>query len=313
MEYAIKTENLTKKFGEFTAVDNINLKVERGEIFGFLGPNGAGKTTMMRMLCTLIRPTSGTATIDGFDLMKEPNKIREKIGLVSDKMIMYDRMTGWENIVFFARLHHLPEDIIKERAEKLLRALGMWEWRNEQIQNYSTGMRQRINVARALVNEPEILFLDEPLLGLDPQTSRVIRKFIKDLSRKGITVVLTTHVMEEMDKLCHRVGIMDHGKLINVETPDGLKRKIEKENVYDIWFREEVSPNFLYSIDAISRIEKMNGYIRVHGNSDMLDEVVRNCLKNGCHIQKIKPVEPTIEDVFITLTGDKIRDKIKRR
>ncbi|HHF56085.1 MAG TPA: ATP-binding cassette domain-containing protein [Thermoplasmatales archaeon] len=312
MEYAVKTENLTKKFGEFTAVDGISLKVERGEVFGFLGPNGAGKTTTMRMLCTLTRPTSGTAIIAGFDLMKEPNKVREKIGLVSDKMIMYDRMTGWENIVFFARLHHLPEDIIKERTEKLLRALGMWEWRDEQIQNYSTGMRQRINVARALVNEPEILFLDEPLLGLDPQTSRVIREFIKDLSRKGITIILTTHVMEEVDKLCHRVGIIDHGKLINVETPDGLRRKIEKEDVYDIWFREEALPNFLHSIDAISRIEKMNGHIRIHGNSDMLDEVVRNCVKNGCHIQKMKPVEPTIEDVFIALTGDKIRDKIKR-
>ncbi len=312
MEYAVKTENLTKKFGEFTAVDDINLKVERGEIFGFLGPNGAGKTTTMRMLCTLTRPTSGTATIAGFDLMKEPNKVRGKIGLVSDKMIMYDRMTGWENIVFFARLHHLPEDVIKERTEKLLRALGMWEWRDEQIQNYSTGMRQRINVARALVNEPEILFLDEPLLGLDPQTSRVIRGFIKDLCKKGITIIFTTHVMEEVDKLCHRVGIIDHGKLIDVNTPDGLRRKIQKEEIYDIWFKESISSAIFSSIESISKIKEMNGFMRIHGNSSVLDDIIHLCAKKNYHIQKVKPVEPTIEEVFITLTGKEIRDKIKR-
>ena len=311
MEYAIRTHDLTKKFGKFTAVDRINMEIKKGEIFGLLGPNGAGKTTIMRMLCTLTRPTSGTATIAGFDLIKESNRIRGKIGLVSDKMIMYDRMTGWENIVFFAKLHHLSEDVIKERAEKLLRALGMWEWRNQQIQYYSTGMRQRINVARALINEPEILFLDEPLLGLDPQTCRVIRNFIKDLNKKEITMILTTHVMEEVEKLCHRVGIIDHGKLIDVDTPEDLKKKIQKEDIYDIWFKEDIPSNFFSLIDGISKIEKRNGFMRVYGNSDVLSDVIHFCAKKNYHIKKIKPVEPTIEDVFITLTGKKIRDKIR--
>jgi len=226
----IEVKNLTRKFKELTAVDNISFYVAEGEVFGFLGPNGAGKSTTIKMLCTLLQPTSGSGRVAGHDIVKEPARVREHIGLVAEKIILYDRLTALENLMFFGSLYHLPKKEIKVRAMKWLKALEMDRWADKLTGTFSTGMKQRVNIARAHLTEPEVMFLDEPTLGLDPQTSRSIRDFIQDLHEHGVTVILTTHIMPEADELSDTVAIIDRGKIIAIDTPKNLKLSLNKEN-----------------------------------------------------------------------------------
>lgn len=230
MENIIEVKNIVKKFGDFTAVDGISFYVKKGEVFGFLGPNGAGKSTTIKMLCTLLRPTAGVGRVAEHDIVKEPALVREHIGLVAEKIILYDRLTALENLMFFGSLYHLPKKEIKARAMKWLTTLEMDKWADKLAGTFSTGMKQRVNIARALLTEPEVMFLDEPTLGLDPQTSRSIRDFVKDLHEHGVTVILTTHIMPEADELSDTVAVIDHGKIIAVDTPNNLKASINKEN-----------------------------------------------------------------------------------
>ncbi len=237
-QFVIETFELTKKFGKFTAVDNINLKVKKGEVFGFLGPNGAGKSTTIRMLTTLLTPTEGTAKVAGYDVIKQPDKVRANIGLVAEKVILYNRLTAYENLRFFGRLYGLDDKTIKERAEKWLSRLHMLEWIDSQVIKFSTGMKQRVNIARALLTEPNILFLDEPTLGLDPQTRNLIRKFIAELKDHGVTVVLTTHDMLDAELLCDRIGIIDHGRIVaegNVQELKSYIKDKENPNLEDVY------------------------------------------------------------------------------
>jgi len=224
----IEVKNLTKKFKEFTAVDSISFDVKKGEVFGFLGPNGAGKSTTIRILATLTRPTSGEATVAGHNVLNEPHKVREHIGLVAEKLILYDRLTALENLMFFGSMYHLPKKEAKERAQKWLKILEMDKWTDKLAGTFSTGMKQRVNIARALLTEPEVMFLDEPTLGLDPQTSRSIRDFIKDLHARGVTVILTTHIMPEADELSDVIAVIDHGRIIALDTSANLKASINK-------------------------------------------------------------------------------------
>lgn len=239
-ESIIKTENLTKMFGKFTAVDSITMDVKKGEIFGFLGPNGAGKSTTIRMLTTLLTPTSGKATVSGNDIRSGQDRVRAKIGLVAEKIILYDYLTAMENVLFFGRLNHMPTSLIVQRAEKWIDRLGMTEWKNSLVSTYSTGMKQRINIVRALLTEPEILFLDEPTLGLDPQTTYMIRSFIQELNSRGTTIILTTHDMVEAEALSSRVAIIDHGKIVAMDTVSQLKKlvtDIEKPSLGDVFLQ----------------------------------------------------------------------------
>ena len=223
----IKVQNLTKMFGKFTAVDNISFDVKKGEIFGLLGPNGAGKSTTLRVLSTLARPTKGTASIGGFDIVKDDTEVRKLIGIVSEKMIMYNRLTAKENLWFFGSLFNIPKDVLTKRIDELLELVELGKWKNAQVGTFSTGMRQRMNVVRALLNLPQVLFLDEPTLGLDPQSSVEIREFIKKLNREnGTTVVITTHMMVDADLLCDRIAIVDHGKIVALDTSTNFKKTI---------------------------------------------------------------------------------------
>lgn len=225
----IEVTNLTKEFNGFKAVDSITFTVGKGEIFGFLGPNGAGKSTTIKMLCTLTRPTAGDAVLAGHDVVRQPSLVREHIGLVAEKIILYDRLTAFENLKFFGHLYHLPKKVIIERANKWLQKLSMEKWKDKLVGTFSTGMKQRVNIARALLTEPEILFLDEPTLGLDPQTSRSIINFIKELHQQGVTIILTTHIMPEAEELSDKIAIIDQGKIITLDTPANLKSRIKKE------------------------------------------------------------------------------------
>lgn len=220
---AIRAEGLTKSFGEFTAVDHVSFHVGEGEIFGLLGPNGAGKTTIINMLCTLMLPTEGTAEVGGFDMVREADEVRKRIGVVMEKLIMYDRLTPIENLKVFGKLYDIPSRELNGRIEELLRIVDLWDWRKSRVGNFSSGMRQRLNVVRALVHNPTVLLLDEPTIGLDPATAHNIRDLIARLNRDGNTILLTTHYMDEADKLSDRVGIIDRGRIIALDTPENLK------------------------------------------------------------------------------------------
>jgi ABC-2 type transport system ATP-binding protein len=226
-ESLIVVRNLTKAFGDFVAVDSISFDMKKGEIFGLLGPNGAGKTTVIRMLSTLTRPTKGTATVGGYDIVKQDNEVRKLIGIVSEKMIMYNRLTARENLWFFGALFGMPRDELNKRIDQLLELVQLAKWRNSQVGTFSTGMRQRMNIIRALLNMPQVLFLDEPTLGLDPQSTVEIREFIRKLNQENnTTILITTHMMGEADLLCDRIGIIDRGKIVALDTSTNLKKTL---------------------------------------------------------------------------------------
>jgi daunorubicin resistance ABC transporter ATP-binding subunit len=235
---AVQAEKLTKKFGDFSAVDQVSFSVMDGEVFGFLGPNGAGKTTTINMLCTLMQPTEGKATIGGYDVVREADEVRKKIGVVTEKLIMYDQLTALENLKVFGKLYDVPDQELNRRAEELVKLIDLWDWRNSKVGSFSSGMRQRLNFARALIHNPKILFLDEPTVGLDPATARNIREIIAKFNRDGCTIILTTHQMEVADQLSHRISIIDNGKIIALDTPENLKAKVGPEATLEDVFIE---------------------------------------------------------------------------
>jgi len=239
-ENIIEVKNLVKKFGRFAAVDDITFNVKKGEIFGFLGPNGAGKSTTIRILTTLSLPTAGDAKVAGYDVVREQDQVRRHLGLVAEKVILYNHLTADENLDFFGSLYHLPRKLIRQRAEKWLPRLHMMEWRDHQVGTFSTGMKQRINIIRALLTEPDVLFLDEPTLGLDPQTTNVIQSFLRELNDQGVTIVLSTHDMGEAEALSDRVAIIDHGKIAALDTVVELKKLVpgvENPTMQDIFLK----------------------------------------------------------------------------
>ncbi|MBU0623704.1 MAG: ABC transporter ATP-binding protein [Candidatus Thermoplasmatota archaeon] len=314
-DVAISTTNLTKKFGDFTAVDHVSFEVKKAEIFGLLGPNGAGKSTAIRMLSTLSLPTEGSAKVAGFDIRKEDGKVREHIGLVSEKMIMYDELTARENLKLFGKLYDIPNDVLNKRIDKLLTFVRMEKWADHRIDTFSTGMKQRINVIRALVNQPEILFLDEPTLGLDPQSTAEIRELVRRINIENrTTMVLTTHMMGEADMLCDRIGIMDHGKIVALDTSANLKRSISGNDT--TMFEFEI-PNLdasilssvesLKSVSSVVRDDATHIKVRSIGN-DSFDILVDALRKNGAQIRTVKNLESTLEDVFLHITGHEVRD-----
>jgi len=311
----IEVDKLTRKFKDLVAVDHISFKVEKGEIFGLLGPNGAGKSTTIRMLCTLLRPTSGEAKVAGFRIVKEAGKVREHIGLVAEKIILYDRLTARENLKFFGRLNHIPAKTISERTKKLLELVKMEKWANTLAGTFSSGMKQRINLARALLNMPEILFLDEPTLGLDPQTTRAIRDFIKEINKEGITIILTTHIMQEADILCDRIGIIDQGKIVALDTPQRLKSVISQQGktAFDLNISNP-SPQIISQIkqlEAVSSISQKNDCnLKIYVNSEeAIYEIMDVIKKNKITIKNITTLAPNLEDAFLHFTGHQMRDK----
>jgi ABC-2 type transport system ATP-binding protein len=224
MSYAIHTESLTKVFGNLVAVNGISFDVNQGEIFGLLGPNGAGKTTTIKMLCTVLIPTRGKAEVGGYEVVKEADEVRKRIGVVTEKLIAYDRLTPLENLSIFGRLYGMNPQVLKQRSEELLKLVDLWDFRKSLVGNFSSGMRQRFNIVRAIIHDPEIIFLDEPTIGLDPTTAHNIRELVERLNKEGKkTILLTTHYMDEADRLSNRIGIIDYGKIVALDTPRNLK------------------------------------------------------------------------------------------
>lgn len=315
-ETMISVRNLTKVFdGGFVAVDDISFDVKRGEIFGLLGPNGAGKSTTLRILSTLERPTSGTATIGGYDVVKDDTQARRLIGLVSEKMIMYDRLTAGENLEFFGSLFDIPRDALKKRIDELLELVQLTRWKDSQVGTFSTGMRQRLNVIRALLNNPQVLYLDEPTLGLDPQSAVEIREFVRKTNQEShTTVIITTHILTDADLMCERIAIVDHGKLIALDTPSNLKRTISADGTTVIEMNvPNLSSDLLGNVRGLDSVESVSEEsptairIQVRGD-DAFDSVIDAVRKNGGRISSMESIEPTLEDVFLHLTGHDVRD-----
>ena len=316
----IRVEHLKKMFGGFAALDDISFEVKKGEIFGLLGPNGAGKSTTLRILSTLARPTAGTATIGGYDIVKQDNEVRKLVGIVSEKMIMYDRLTAKENLWFFGSLFDIPADTLNERIDELLELVQLTKWKTSLVGTFSTGMRQRMNVIRALLNMPQVLFLDEPTLGLDPQSSVEIREFVRKLNReREATIIVTTHTMVDADILCDRIGIIDHGKVVALDTSANLKRLVSGGNgtvlKLDV---PNLTPALVESVRKVDNVRSISQDNSTHlkviaTGDDAFDNVVDAVRRNGGKIASMENVQPTLEDVFLHLTGHEVRDTADRK
>jgi ABC-2 type transport system ATP-binding protein len=319
-ETIIEVKNLTKQFNKFVAVDDISFDVKKGEIFGLLGPNGAGKSTILRVLSTLARPTKGTATVGGYDIVKNDNEVRKLIGIVSEKMIMYNRLTAKENLWFFGSLFNIPKKDLTKRIDELLELVQLTKWKNAQVGTFSTGMRQRMNVVRALLNMPQVLFLDEPTLGLDPQSSVEIREFIKKLNQEnGTTVIITTHMMVDADLMCDRIAIIDHGKIVALDTSTNLKKIISGADTMIIKLEiANLTPALITTIralkcvDSVTQENSLHLHLMVHGDEafNSVIDAVRE--KNG-KINSMENLQPTLEDVFLHITGHEVRDSADQK
>ncbi|MFZ2411310.1 MAG: ATP-binding cassette domain-containing protein [Candidatus Methanoperedens sp.] len=301
----IKTEALTKKYGKLTAVDELNLEVEEGEIFGLLGPNGAGKTTLISMLCTILKPTSGRAWVNGFDIVKEPGKVRKSIGIVFQQPSVDDLLTGRENLAMHNLLFGVPRELRKQRIDEVLSIVNLEKRADDLVNTYSGGMRRRLELARGIMHHPKILFLDEPTLGLDPQTREHIWAYIQELAEKEcMTVMLTTHYMEEAEQLCDRVAIIDYGKIVVLDSPQTLKNKI----VGDVVKLKQQNPDIdsLRKLDYVKNVQEKDGllYLSIKDASKHLQDL----LAHTGTIDFVEVRSGTLNDVFIHYTGREIRE-----
>ncbi|MDE4908799.1 ATP-binding cassette domain-containing protein [Methanogenium marinum] len=307
---AIHVENLTKRFGNFTAVDAISFDIKKGEIFGLLGPNGAGKTTTISMLSTLLEPTSGKARVNGIDIQKDQDGVRKSIGIVFQDQSLDEELTAWENMDFHGRLYRIPKEIREERITDLLHLVELEDRKESLVKTFSGGMRRRLEIARGLLHEPSVLFLDEPTLGLDPQTRNHLWEYILTLNQtKGITIILTTHYMDEADRLCGRIAIIDQGKIIAMDTPDELKDRVGGDVVT---VSSPDSERIAAEISApwIFGAEQHDGQvtIRLQSAEEHITELIRLFGERGYAIASVSIHKPTLEDVFLHYTGKTIRE-----
>lgn len=312
---AIHVENLTKQFGDFKAVNSVSFDIREGEIFGLLGPNGAGKTTTISILSTLLEPTAGRAQVNGIDIGKDQDGVRKSIGVVFQDQSLDEELTAWENMDFHGRLYRIPKEARDERINELLRLVELEERRDSLVKTFSGGMRRRLEIARGLLHEPAVLFLDEPTLGLDPQTRNHLWDYIRTLNRtKGITIILTTHYMDEADHLCDRIAIIDHGAIIALDTPEALKKRVgddvvtvtspDSERINADITREDSAP-------WISGAQQHDGevIIRMQSAEEHVAELIRSFGNHGYEITSVSIHKPTLEDVFLHFTGKTIREE----
>jgi len=317
-EKAIEVSGITKKYGTITAVDNVSFDVMEGEFFGFLGPNGAGKTTLIRMLTTLLKPTSGHATVACCDVAKEPEKVRREIGVVPQAMTSDLDLTGYENMDIYGRFYGISSKERKERIHNLLEMVGLATRAKDLVAAYSGGMRRRLEVARVLVHRPKILFLDEPTIGLDPQSRHVVWDFLRKLIEGDkMTVFLTTHYMEEAEALCNRVAIIDSGKIIVIGSPAELKAQIPGNDIISLSF-ENLSEDIIDRIKTLTfvhnvQFEDNNIRIYVDNGAMNLPQLIEEVKSFGGKVLSATIHEQSLEDVFIHYTGKSIREEEIRK
>ena len=313
-EAVVRTEALTKVYpGGVKAVDGLNLSLYRGEIFGLLGPNGAGKTTIVGMLATMVIPTSGQAWVGGVDVRAHPALTKQNIGLVSQNNTLDRALTVWENLYFHGLLFGMSTKEARAQADRRLAQFRLAEWGAVPVLALSGGMAQRLMVARSIVHQPAILFLDEPTAGLDPQSRLALWEILGELHEAGETILLTTHYMEEADHLCDRVAIMDHGQILALDTPAELKRTVGADTIVTVYSEgdlEGLERLLASDVPAVTHTQARDGHIELHlrGSDGVLPEVVNVAEKGGYKVTDLSIAEPTLETVFITLTGKDLRE-----
>jgi ABC-2 type transport system ATP-binding protein len=317
MEIAIETVNLTKYYGKLLAVDHINFKVKKGEIFGFLGPNGAGKTTTTRMLIGISTPTEGTAKVMGYNIQKQSVEAKELMGIVPDISNVYTDLTAWDNLTFTGRLYDIPKAERNRRAEQLLELFGLFDRRHESVEDFSRGMKRKLCIAMALMNKSSILFLDEPTSGLDVQSVLTIRNLIKKLNADGLTIFLTTHNMEEANQMCDRVAIINKGKIDAIDTPEKLKRTIKKLQVIEISFVDSTKnliPD-LKTLQGVTEVVKKGDkyHLTTENQPKTLQNIWEYTSVNNLELNTVNTLGPSLEDVFINFTGITPETKSKKK
>jgi ABC-2 type transport system ATP-binding protein len=311
-EDVIRAEGLTRVFNRgLVAVDHVSFSVTEGEIFGFLGPNGAGKTTTINMLTTVLKPTEGTASILGYDIVKQAGQVRRAIGVVPQEYTADEDLTGYENIILCADLYGIPREVSKKRAQELLELVELTQFKDKRVETYSGGMRRRLELACGLVNRPKVLFLDEPTLGLDVQTRAATWEYIRKLkSEYGMTLFMTTHYLEEADTLCDRVAIIDHGKIVVTGRPGDLKKNLGGD-VITLAIKEGADvTELIRGVEHVKEVRKENGSYRIKAElgrttAPLIIEALRS---KGYTVTRLSLSEPTLNDVYLEYTGRSMRD-----
>jgi ABC-2 type transport system ATP-binding protein len=313
---AIEVQHIVKKYGDFTAVDDVSFQVKEGEIFGLLGPNGAGKSTLIRMMTTLIPITAGTACIAGHDVAKEAGAVRRSIGVIPQAMTSDLDLTVEENMNIYAKLYDVPAKRRKEAIEELLETVDLTKWRGAQTKTLSGGMRRRLEIARGLVHSPKIFFLDEPTTGLDPVSRVSVWEMLTSIkARRKLTVLITTHYMDEADRLCNRIAIVDHGKLVALDTPEALKASVPGSNVIEVQF-DNPPADWEQKLRALSDVTSVQpesaGMYRVltANGSRTTTELVEMAVSAGVPVRTLMVQNTTLDDVFVHYTGRQLRDEL---
>ncbi|MCW4023256.1 MAG: ABC transporter ATP-binding protein [Candidatus Bathyarchaeota archaeon] len=315
----IEIDSVSKRFEDTLAVDNVSLLIKKGELLGLLGPNGAGKSTLTKMISGMLNPTSGTIKVGEYNIKKQPMKAKESLGVVPQDIVLYDYLNAKENLSFYGRIYGLSGKKLKTRIEELLKFTQLEEKAvKRHVSKYSGGMKRRVNIAAALLHEPEVILLDEPTAGLDPQNKLALWEIIQSLKEQGKTIVLTTHMMEEAEELCERVAIMDHGKIIALGSPKELVKKVKMENTITV-VPDKITSKLIEDIKTIAGIKNVYSVMNETEQietlkvitdcpDDILPEIVSTIVKDGTKVLSIQLSRVTLEDVFIALTGRSLRE-----
>jgi len=305
--FAIQTFSLTRKFGDLTAVDGVDLNIKKGELFSLLGPNGAGKTTVIKMLCCLLKPTSGKATILGNDTQKDPMAVKQIIDISPQETAVAGHLNAWENLSLICEVYGLSKEEIKKRSKELLKLMGLTKRAKDQVRKYSGGMQRRLSIAMALISDPQVLFLDEPTLGLDPQARRSMWERIEELKGKK-TILLTTHYLEEADALADRIAIIDEGKIVAIGTSQELKDSISDTQVM-IAKAKNLTSDIIEGLKKIyPEVRAIDDGVEVRDKELSFDKIVDFLRPKGVSIYSVSLKQPTLDDVFLHLTGKELRE-----
>ena len=308
----IQVKNCYKSFGDIQALNQLDFSVKQGEIFGLLGPNGAGKSTTINLLSGLLQPDKGTILINAIDMSKNINLAKKYIGIVPQEIALYDELSAYENLIFWGKLYDIPAKELKKRVNDTLERIGLSDRRNDPVGHFSGGMKRRVNIGAALLHQPKILLMDEPTVGIDPQSRLHIFDLIEDLNQQGMSIIYATHYMEEAERLCHTIGIIDQGKIIAKGNLQALKEKAEYTKIVVVNLKE-LSPNLLKCIEKEPTIQSINYEtqslsISYHDLNTDLQNIITMLQNAGGNIQKIETQSPNLEDVFLQLTGKKLRN-----
>lgn len=309
----LEVRSLRKTFGDSVAVDGISFAIEKGKVFGLLGPNGAGKSTTISMISGLLRPTGGAIFLKGRDVTQDPASVKESLGLVPQEVALYPTLSARENLSFWGKMYGLTGPLLKERVDQALDYAGLADRAGERIDTYSGGMKRRINIAAALVHRPEILIMDEPTVGIDPQSRSHILETVLSLNKEGITVIYTSHYMEEVEYLCSRIAIMDHGKLIACGTAEELRQTVGDADKVDVSLSETapaVVLDELRGIAGVSEVTSLNGTVTIliKEGPEKVAQILDIMRRNSCRVKSVSIQEPNLESVFLRLTGRALRD-----